>query len=205
MIVAIFSDVHGNLPALKAFESETRGRVDHYINLGDTVGYGPWPNECVEIVHDLCEWRRIEGNHERLHSGIEAIQNQIPIVQTFYRHTLQWFTNFKRIGGLADYFSYGGHLLQHADDGKAPAIVGHSHRQKIVNTIYGPIVHVGSIGQNRETIDVAQWAEFDTETGRIALRGVRYPFDALIAEMRSRHYPDECVDYYLNKPRAPPP
>ena len=50
---AVFSDVHGNLPALEAIlaDIERRG-VAGTICLGDLVGYGPWPNEVALLVRD---------------------------------------------------------------------------------------------------------------------------------------------------------
>ena len=43
--VAIFSDVHGNLPALEAVLADSRERgVDAVYCLGDLVGYGASPN-----------------------------------------------------------------------------------------------------------------------------------------------------------------
>ena len=50
---AVFSDVHGNLPALEAVfaDMEERGITD-VICLGDLVGYGPWPNEVALAVRD---------------------------------------------------------------------------------------------------------------------------------------------------------
>lgn len=204
MKVAIFSDVHANLPALETFLRATRD-ADQYVCLGDTVGYGPWPDECAEIVAERCEWAKCEGNHERLHLGTERVKKQKPLVRAFYRHTREWFTKAHLIRGHADMLNCYGYLAQHIDDGLSPALVGHSHRQQTLPTEHGPIIHVGSVGQNRTAIDAAEWAELDTETGAITLRRKIYPFDKLIAEMRSRHYPTECIDYYLNKPRAPPP
>jgi predicted phosphodiesterase len=50
---AVFSDVHGNLPALEAVlaDLESRG-VPATICLGDLVGYGPYPNEVARLVRD---------------------------------------------------------------------------------------------------------------------------------------------------------
>ena len=50
---AVFSDVHGNLPALEAIlaDIERRG-VAHTFCLGDLVGYGPSPNEVALLVRD---------------------------------------------------------------------------------------------------------------------------------------------------------
>ncbi len=51
MQIAIFSDIHGNLPALESVlnDIETR-RVDHVYCLGDLVGYAPYPNEVIDLV-----------------------------------------------------------------------------------------------------------------------------------------------------------
>lgn len=64
MRIAIFSDVHGNLPALDAVLSDIRARQpDAVYCLGDLVGYAPFPNEVVErIRHDAIP--TIMGNYD---------------------------------------------------------------------------------------------------------------------------------------------
>ncbi|WP_438313767.1 metallophosphoesterase family protein [Candidatus Caldatribacterium sp. SIUC1] len=54
MRIAVFSDVHANLPALQSVleDIESTG-VDVMVCLGDLVGYAPFPNEVVETVRDL--------------------------------------------------------------------------------------------------------------------------------------------------------
>jgi diadenosine tetraphosphatase ApaH/serine/threonine PP2A family protein phosphatase len=62
---ALISDVHGNLEALQAvLEDIDRERVDTVICLGDVVGYGPNPCECVKLVRDRCSLV-ILGNHDQ--------------------------------------------------------------------------------------------------------------------------------------------
>jgi predicted phosphodiesterase len=62
---AIISDIHGNLEALQAVcEDIDREQVDATICLGDIVGYGPNPCECVRIVQDRCGVV-ILGNHDQ--------------------------------------------------------------------------------------------------------------------------------------------
>ena len=48
---AIVSDIHGNLEAFTAVlgEIERRG-IQHVVCLGDIVGYGPNPMECLDLV-----------------------------------------------------------------------------------------------------------------------------------------------------------
>ncbi|MFZ1976543.1 MAG: metallophosphoesterase family protein, partial [Bacteroidota bacterium] len=65
MKYAIISDIHSNLEAIqKAFEIIDKEKVDEIICLGDIVGYGADPNECVDIVRSRCS-TIILGNHDR--------------------------------------------------------------------------------------------------------------------------------------------
>jgi predicted phosphodiesterase len=62
--VAILSDVHGNEPAFKAVlaDIEKEG-VDAIWCLGDLVGYGAQPDECVALAKEACDLCLI-GNHD---------------------------------------------------------------------------------------------------------------------------------------------
>jgi len=61
---AIISDIHGNLESLnRVLEDIGDQKVDHIICLGDTLGYGPNPVECVDLVAEHCEWSLL-GNHD---------------------------------------------------------------------------------------------------------------------------------------------
>jgi diadenosine tetraphosphatase ApaH/serine/threonine PP2A family protein phosphatase len=62
---AIFSDIHGNLEALLAVLANARNQgVGAYICLGDVIGYGANPNECVETVRGLEPLVCLRGNHD---------------------------------------------------------------------------------------------------------------------------------------------
>ena len=63
MKFAFLSDIHGNLPALEIALKES-GNVDGYFILGDVVNYGPWSNECVQLINTLPNCIKILGNHE---------------------------------------------------------------------------------------------------------------------------------------------
>jgi predicted phosphodiesterase len=64
MRFAIISDIHSNLEALtKAFELIDRESVSEVVCLGDVVGYGANPNECVNIVRGRCSII-LRGNHD---------------------------------------------------------------------------------------------------------------------------------------------
>ncbi len=70
MIIALISDIHGNLPALEAaLEYIHTIKPDKIYCLGDIVGYGPWPNECVQLVDDTCD-QSLMGNHDYAAIGL---------------------------------------------------------------------------------------------------------------------------------------
>lgn len=51
MRIALFSDIHANLPALKAFFKDVKNKdIDAMYCLGDLVGYNIWPNEVIEEI-----------------------------------------------------------------------------------------------------------------------------------------------------------
>jgi len=54
MRYALLSDVHANLPALRAVLSniDKRADVDAIYHLGDLTGYAPWPNETVALLRE---------------------------------------------------------------------------------------------------------------------------------------------------------
>ena len=64
LVFAIISDIHGNLEALQAVvaEIERRGITRIYC-LGDVVGYGPCPGECLDAVIERCTMC-VCGNHD---------------------------------------------------------------------------------------------------------------------------------------------
>jgi predicted phosphodiesterase len=62
--VALLSDVHGNLPAFETVIADIRSAgVDAIWNLGDLVGYGAQPDECVALAQETCDLCLI-GNHD---------------------------------------------------------------------------------------------------------------------------------------------
>lgn len=63
MRALILSDIHANLAALESVLGATKGRYDAIWCLGDVVGYGPRPNECVEIIRELASLC-VMGNHD---------------------------------------------------------------------------------------------------------------------------------------------
>lgn len=64
MRIAIISDIHSNLEALqKALEIISKKNIDEVVCLGDTVGYGANPNECMNLVRKTTPFILL-GNHD---------------------------------------------------------------------------------------------------------------------------------------------
>jgi predicted phosphodiesterase len=70
---AIISDVHGNLAALESVLSYLESRnIDRIYCLGDVVGYGPHPAECLRLIRKR-QIPCLRGNHEAY-----ALAAQVP-------------------------------------------------------------------------------------------------------------------------------
>ena len=85
MRILVISDIHANLTALDTVLTDA-GEFDAAWCLGDLVGYGPDPNECIAKVRALPNLRCIIGNHDA------AALNQID-TKTFNmeaRQALEW-------------------------------------------------------------------------------------------------------------------
>jgi predicted phosphodiesterase len=68
MRIAVLSDIHANLPALESVIADLPP-VDAVWVLGDTVGYGPQPNEVIVVLQGIGA-RSVLGNHDGAAIGI---------------------------------------------------------------------------------------------------------------------------------------
>jgi predicted phosphodiesterase len=97
MRYGVLADIHGNLHALEATLRALRPeRVDGYLVAGDLVGYGPFPNECVDLVRELgavC----VAGNHDLIALGRLSDRRCIRIA----RESLAWTRRVLREDALA--------------------------------------------------------------------------------------------------------
>lgn len=73
MRIALFSDIHANLPALEAFfEDIKKEKPDALYCLGDLVGYNVWPNEVIQTIKER-NIPTIAGNYD---FGIGRMSNE---------------------------------------------------------------------------------------------------------------------------------
>jgi len=86
MRYAIFSDIHSNLEALEnvlaAYEKED---IDKYFCVGDIVGYGANPRECIKVIQDR-KINTVAGNHDWASAG----KFKIEFFNPYAREAVLW-------------------------------------------------------------------------------------------------------------------
>jgi predicted phosphodiesterase len=86
MKYGIFGDIHGNLEALEAVVEKLRGlNVEKYICVGDIIGYGANPVECLNTVRGL-NAIVVAGNHD--YATIEKLN--IDFFNSYAREAVLW-------------------------------------------------------------------------------------------------------------------
>ncbi len=80
MKIAILGDIHANLEALQTVLADAESeQVNEYLSVGDIVGYGPNPKECLHIIRDQLKCPCVRGNHDHLASANLSTMSFNPI------------------------------------------------------------------------------------------------------------------------------
>ena len=89
----ILADVHANIEALNAIFADAGdgGGFDEVWCLGDTVGYGPDPGACLDLLREH-QARMVAGNHDLAAVGLRSIDDFNPDAQASARWTRQRLT-----------------------------------------------------------------------------------------------------------------
>lgn len=74
MRLLVISDIHANLAALETVLADAAGQFDRIWCLGDLIGYGPDPNECVALLREY-DHISLSGNHDW------AVLEKLPIAE----------------------------------------------------------------------------------------------------------------------------
>ena len=210
MKFAFYSDIHGNLPALEIALKES-GKVDGYIILGDVVNYGPWSNECVQLIETLSGCTKILGNHEEYFiRGTCDCENYL--ANEFFNHCYQQFEEVALIQAYEKELQFEDFTCIHTLESryifedtdvtlKKNYMIGHSHRQYNISRNGFNLINPGSVGQNRQFINEINFMIYDTKQQKADFRSVLYNVNIVIKQMEKLDYPEVCLDYYRNKPR----
>jgi len=116
MRYGLISDIHANLEALEAVLADLQKEsVDQILCLGDVIGYGPNPNECVSLIQQRAAICLI-GNHDEASLG----RVDLDLFNYMARQAIEWTTDqlsqeSKRFLQSLPYTkSYGEFMIVHA-------------------------------------------------------------------------------------------
>ena len=221
MNLAIISDIHGNFAALeKVIDSMNREKVDKTICLGDIVGYGAKPNECVELVKSL-EIPCLLGNHDASAVGLEDTTYYNEFASIAIRWTTDHLTAQSRKFLLSLKYTHiwedllfvhsspnspeSWHYLFSSYDARVAfrsfqesvCFIGHTHIPIIFTEQDGEgrrLINVGSVGQPRDRDPRACWGLFNTESGEFKWMRVEYPIDLTVKQIVSEDLPKFLAD-----------
>lgn len=139
--LALISDIHANLPALRAAlaDIDERANIDAIYHLGDLCGYAPWPNEVVALLRER-SIAGIAGNYDSTvatdykHCGCRA---DTPREEELSHLSFEWTNSHvtaetkRYLGSLPfrlDIRPFGGHV-----SGPTVTLV---HGNQTLNTVY---------------------------------------------------------------------
>jgi predicted phosphodiesterase len=111
MKFAIFGDIHGNLEALQAVlhDAQQQGCAN-YVCLGDIVGYGANPAECLTAVRDM-NCPVVRGNHDEGAANDSKLEDLNPLAQAallwtraqLTKEQRQWLGDLKLVRQVRDF------------------------------------------------------------------------------------------------------
>lgn len=171
MTIALFSDIHANLPAFEAMLADLDSRKpDAVYCLGDLIGYNIWPNEIIAEVRQ----RRIAtlaGNHDLKTKGFayelvsaenHAYLDTLPrVIKLEYQLNSDHLNIVLAHGSTRKIDEYiladtdETYLLEIMNEAKADVLcVGHSHKpyHRIIETAVGykHVINIGSVGKPKD-------------------------------------------------------
>jgi len=112
----IIGDIHGNWEALNAvLEDAAKRSIDHYVCVGDIVGYNANPAECLQQVRKLA-CAIIRGNHDHYCAYDESLDDFHPLAANVVDWTRQQLTeeDLSFLHDLKMYQIVGGFTVVHS-------------------------------------------------------------------------------------------
>lgn len=216
MKIALLSDIHSNKTALDAV-IEDANDVDEFVCIGDVVGYGPNPSECVEFIRDN-NIPTVQGNHDRSVNNPGDYANHMAREGLYYS---QKYLSDEQINWLLDLpleIKYDGVWIKHEhpdndyigyresyvypksfpemnsylkdEENIECLVMGHTHIQGLYSGPNGIVCNPGSVGQPRDNDKRAAYAVYDTESKSVDLRRVKYDIEKVVEEVRNSSLPN---------------
>ncbi len=211
-MIAVISDIHGNLPALEVVLEEIK-EAELILCAGDLVGYNPWPNEVISIVK-MYGIRCIRGNHDRA-----VIYDDYSRFNPYAASAAMWTKEELTKSNMEYLYSLRDSMLLECKGKKiaihhgAPfdedryiypedveewyldyddadiLILGHTHVPFIKKFGERVILNPGSVGQPRDGDPRASYAIMDVEKGKYEIKRVEYPIDEVYNKIKEENLP----------------
>jgi len=209
-MIAVVSDIHGNLPALHSVLNAIDGLgCDRIISLGDVTGYYAEPGKCLDL---LIERNAIQllGNHDEYHVSGNACPRS-KLVSELIEHQRKFLTNehIKFLSGLKpryneeeSLFVHGGwenpidQYLYRVSSDILPGsgkyyFSGHTHVQILAHFSTKTYCNPGSVGQPRDGDSRAAFAVFNGND--ITLHRVEYDIDQTVFAMKKAGFVENIL------------
>jgi putative phosphoesterase len=212
MKIALFSDVHANLPAFEAFLADMDSRnPDAVYCLGDLIGYNVWPNEIISEIRRRCI-ATLAGNHDQKTKGYayelvsahnRAYLNTLPThikLEHQRKHThLNIVLAHGSTRSIIEYVLEDmdeGEVIEMMNDAKADVLcVGHSHLpyHRIIANKH--VINIGSVGKPKDGNPMGCYVLLNIEDD-IKVDFIRFTYDIEKAAqaVEASPLPDELAD-----------
>jgi putative phosphoesterase len=204
-MLAILSDIHGNLPALEAVMKDALARgCNRFISLGDVVSYYAQPGECIDLLreHNVIN---ILGNHDSyLVNDTNCPRSRAVSIIIDHHKKILTSTQISWLKKSRSFLQEGATLFVHGGpedpqdqylytvsskvfpQGVNKLFSGHTHVQALVDFDGKTYCNPGSVGQPRDGDVRAAYATMEEE--KITLHRVDYEIDKTVAAMISAGY-----------------
>lgn len=228
MTIALFSDIHANLPAFEAMLADLHNRKrDAVYCLGDLIGYNIWPNEIIAEVrrHGIAT---LAGNHDLKTKGYAY--ELVSAENRTYLNTLPIHINLEyqlNDDNLNIALAHGStrkideyiledtnetYVLELMEEAKADVLcVGHSHKpyHRVIqrNLGYKHVINIGSVGKPKDNnpmgcyvlITLKETASIkDKESIRVDFIRVVYDIEKAAKAVEESPLPNELGDMLRN-------
>ncbi len=223
--IAIFADIHGNIHALDAVIADARGRgIDMFLNAGDLVGYGVFPNEVIDVLRSIGV-PSVVGNYDiEVIEGHKKPRGEKEIIFNFSIRTLSKSSKaylgslpkslrleFKGKRWLMTHGSpesINEHIYMNTSEirlrslaKKARAdviIVGHSHRPFCRTVDSMTFINPGSVGRPDDGNPKASYAIVGADPLSVDLIRVGYDLEAAVHAIRKKDLPENLAQMLLH-------
>jgi putative phosphoesterase len=200
----VISDVHSNYEALRTVLKDA-GSFDVCVCAGDTVGYGPYPAECVRLVSSFAS--SVAGNHDNAVATMDSEWFNLEARQAIAVNRsllgvseLAWLRALPlslrlELGGISIHVFHGSpsdplteyiypweagdRLGRYLGEAKCRVLVlGHTHVPYVIPSCDSLLINPGSVGQPRDGDPRAGYMVLDTGSLEVEQRRVEYDIDA---------------------------